>query len=826
MSQHLWMTPGGRLIDAGNHVMWAKNHLRSKGVELSDVDDYGDGVYDTMFKRGFVRVVISGGTLSADTRASTGENHPIKPKILKELKDCAIERGLALAVSTPQGRMAYVESALSEAKTLVWIGYVRHGRVKAKRVDVGAYYDVNGETPMHAGMGLYNGGVGRWRYQEGTDRVFWWTPPSELDKEAVDSFMQMHKLPRVRHYTAVDPDTIEGTKTQQRKRWLQADKDYDVAHGIGGSTDYPEYGLKRQKGKVRETDEAVTEAQELATWLLEANPAKRLEYLVQKYSKPVADALDYPTAALFTELTQKRVRDFLQDIVYVRDPTQGDYAEWIVRNWLKLDTAKKYRWDEDAYKVHDDLELFHKYKAKLPPEMRDINKRDFNWLAHMTMPPDAGSPHGGPLYNQDMAAKEKDQTQLAANDVEVLLDSRQWLIIIPKTKAASIKYGQGTRWCTASEQYSYYEQYTKDGPLFIIIKKGSGEGGREEKWQLHFQSDQFMDAGDNAQDPEGFFIEQWAGVGEAIAKWIKVNFSPGEYSEYIAIVAPNVVFDLIDENAPTAVAVVQKTSIFVLAHGITDKIITPEKLNPYLAYAVEFTPTTLKFGADGSELVECFNGSRRSNSQAMAQAFFSDGDSYFDDFEAGSQDWRELRDHVSEEQQARIKALITANFEMEEDKDWEDYVDEDDEVSSALDTANRYACQAAAESELYDAVKSAFENRVGRLQNGGVVNGKSPEWSVEIPYRDLQEVYKERRENSETAKITPSNIGGLLPDNIEVQEPQYGFSGFDKEHFVETLDDQLYEVEATRERQQAHAHAVTNEPQVAEAQKLAEEKLA
>lgn len=52
----------------------------------------------------------------------------------------------------------------------------------------------------------------------------------------------------------------------------------------------------------------------------------------------------------------------------------------------------------------------------------------------------------------------------------------EWLIVRPFTNEASLKYGYGTKWCTASENYqNHFFSYTEEGKLIYCINKISGK---------------------------------------------------------------------------------------------------------------------------------------------------------------------------------------------------------------------------------------------------------------------------------------------------------------------------------------------------------------
>lgn len=117
-------------------------------------------------------------------------------------------------------------------------------------------------------------------------------------------------------------------------------------------------------------------------------------------------------------------------------------------------------------------------------------------------------------YNELSDRQKLRQTQKSvrgsdiSQDAEKVYEDSKWVIYVPKTYEASCKLGQGTTWCTATTSGDYYyKSYTKQGKLYIIINKNEPD----EKYQFHFESEQFMDKDDmhiNLSD----FLEENAGV--------------------------------------------------------------------------------------------------------------------------------------------------------------------------------------------------------------------------------------------------------------------------------------------------------------------------
>ena len=80
----------------------------------------------------------------------------------------------------------------------------------------------------------------------------------------------------------------------------------------------------------------------------------------------------------------------------------------------------------------------------------------------------------------------------AKETLEKVYEDNEWVVYVPHSHAAARRGGEGTRWCTASENGYYYNYYSKQGPLYINIRKSDGA-----KFQFHFESSQFMNADDN-----------------------------------------------------------------------------------------------------------------------------------------------------------------------------------------------------------------------------------------------------------------------------------------------------------------------------------------
>lgn len=100
-----------------------------------------------------------------------------------------------------------------------------------------------------------------------------------------------------------------------------------------------------------------------------------------------------------------------------------------------------------------------------------------------------------------VAHQEKKRYMDAGEGADNIITTDEWKVFIPRNKGAACELGKETQWCTAAPGLDYYEQYhSEEDPLFIFINRAKPE----EKYQLHFGTNQFMDKTDSSMPTDLF----------------------------------------------------------------------------------------------------------------------------------------------------------------------------------------------------------------------------------------------------------------------------------------------------------------------------------
>ena len=194
------------------------------------------------------------------------------------------------------------------------------------------------------------------------------------------------------------------------------------------------------------------------------------------------------------------------DPTYTGGDNKGAYSQWIMdlyKRIKKQGTTQLRRFvDEDLYKVTNYLAEFDEKKKFL--KNKDINQ--FKTLPDLAQALEEVG-EGELSHRQEVRQRQKDRKNAdLGKEAELVYEDSKWEVWVPKTYAASCKLGQGSSWCTAStESDNYYRHYLDmyGGEYYIIINKDD----EDEKYQLHFESGQFMDKYDRPIELSEFLKE-------------------------------------------------------------------------------------------------------------------------------------------------------------------------------------------------------------------------------------------------------------------------------------------------------------------------------
>src|SRR5271157_6549170 len=154
------------------------------------------------------------------------------------------------------------------------------------------------------------------------------------------------------------------------------------------------------------------------------------------------------------------------------DPTPNkELAFWLCLNYAKDGIQ---RW-EDMGRAVDALQKF-KALLRKPNLTPPLQVRDINQIKGLSVLEDIVEQYQEKdvQSNSEIADKEE-QNFYKSSQAKLLLNTNQVKVIIPKTNEASVFFGKGTRWCTAAQNNNRFSTYNEDGPLYIIIIKGTKE---------------------------------------------------------------------------------------------------------------------------------------------------------------------------------------------------------------------------------------------------------------------------------------------------------------------------------------------------------------
>lgn len=207
------------------------------------------------------------------------------------------------------------------------------------------------------------------------------------------------------------------------------------------------------------------------------------------------------SAELIASFTPEQRQHWVSSILEkleAADPTPNkQYMPWIAAMY----SGGGYGSDiEDlASTTRDALAKFHALKSRrrLPP-FTQADIMYYRTVSHFLDVVDA-------MPDPEELDEPKDRGQ--AQEVYTDADVR---VIVPQDQAAACYYGQGTRWCTSARDQNYFDHYHRQGDLYILLPQQARYTG--EKYQLHWESGQFMNERDEEVDPHWLLTQRFPGL--------------------------------------------------------------------------------------------------------------------------------------------------------------------------------------------------------------------------------------------------------------------------------------------------------------------------
>lgn len=176
----------------------------------------------------------------------------------------------------------------------------------------------------------------------------------------------------------------------------------------------------------------------------------------------------------------------LTDWLEQYDPTQKNkYVNWMIIKYLKGGIRKLEDIPSRVASLLDTYERLSR-KKKLKPEHADINR-----IADVNALHDAVKSYEEAVGNDDLSTKKEIEKKFyESGEAELLLDTGEYKVVIPKTERASCFFGENTQWCTAANNNNMFKSYTRHGrDLIVILEKKTNS-----RWQFQ------IGAGDGDDD--------------------------------------------------------------------------------------------------------------------------------------------------------------------------------------------------------------------------------------------------------------------------------------------------------------------------------------
>lgn len=153
-----------------------------------------------------------------------------------------------------------------------------------------------------------------------------------------------------------------------------------------------------------------------------------------------------------------------------KTPTKK-YLDYLLKCWVN-------RGYNDCPQTTDALiNLVHLFDELLPYiTEKDIYAKEFNSVSYLRLV----------IARAEEVREEK--TFNKEEHILVLHETNDYLLISPLTHRGSVKYGRGTKWCTAAiNETSTFQRYSRNGLLGYVVDKTGKRSTNYHKFALYFE---------------------------------------------------------------------------------------------------------------------------------------------------------------------------------------------------------------------------------------------------------------------------------------------------------------------------------------------------
>lgn len=229
-----------------------------------------------------------------------------------------------------------------------------------------------------------------------------------------------------------------------------------------------------------------------------------IKKITDKYLKESKSTSKYSLTELLSEISVDDVKKkFVGDRVggpngKVVTPAQFDEIMKATKNklalalWMIKRIEQEFILPEDIYKWEDYFDIFKRRKNQFP--VKDINqiKTEDQIDEFVNKAIELLELEKDPTQKKGVSKEDKFK-DLKIGEVEGFQVYKIPQGTSDEMYGAACELGSGTSWCTATgNTKTWFDRYAKDGPLYIFI----GPGG--EKYQFHYESNQFMNKNDRS----------------------------------------------------------------------------------------------------------------------------------------------------------------------------------------------------------------------------------------------------------------------------------------------------------------------------------------